>query len=251
MVLSDCHCHLDVYRPEQLSVVLEQARARQVGLTVSMGMTLKSSEDNIRIAGRYKQVLAAIGIHPWNAVTPTDEIRRQLHKLAGSKQVVAIGEIGLDYIRSTQSREIQKELLIYELSLAQERGLPVSLHCREAHQDMMHILRKETGPDLKGKIHGFSGDLAALRDWLDLGFYVSIGIRGFVINQNPSLHEAVHEIPSDRLLIETDSSATAEMAGPADVLLVAQELASYRKTTVEDIANTTTANLKRLLGIRS
>jgi TatD DNase family protein len=249
MIFSDSHCHLDRYQPELLAEVLQQARVKGVGVIVSVGRTLESSAETLRLARSHEGVLAAIAIHPWNAISPTEEVRRHLYELAGEEGVVAIGEIGLDYVRSPQTQEIQRELLIYELSLARETGLPVNLHCKEAHQDMMHILRKEAGSGLKGIIHGFSGDVKALEDWLALGFYVSIGMRGFVINEIPSLEAAVREIPLDRLLTETDSTASGQPAGPADVLLVVEKLAFLKGATVDEIANTATANLKRLLGL--
>jgi TatD DNase family protein len=112
---------------------------------------------------------------------------------------------------------------------------------------MMDILHQEAGSGIKGLIHGFSGDSAALKDWLALGFYISIGFRGFVINEIASLQTVVGEIPLDRLLTETDSTATGQPAGPADVLLVVEKMASLRGDTAEDIANAATANLKRLL----
>ncbi len=160
MVFSDSHCHLVGQQPERLAEVLEQARVKGVDIMVSMGMTLESSAETIRLAQSYGGVLAAVGIHPWNAVLPTDEVRRNLDELARRENVVAIGEIGLDYARSPQTKEVQRELLICELSLARETGLPVSIHCREAYQDMMDILRQEVGSGLKGAIHGFSGDKA-------------------------------------------------------------------------------------------
>lgn len=134
MVFSDSHCHLDRYQPELLAEVLEQARVKEVDIIVSMGMTLESSAETVRLAQSGEGVLAGVGIHPWNAVPPTDEVRRQLDELARREQVVAIGEIGLDYARSPETREIQKELLIYELSLARETGLPVNIHCRQCRR---------------------------------------------------------------------------------------------------------------------
>jgi TatD DNase family protein len=247
MSFSDSHCHLDGYQPELLTELLEQARVEGVDTIVSMGMTLESSVETIRLAQSYDRVLAAIGIHPWNAIPPTDDVRRHLYELARREHVVVLGEIGLDYARNPQTIEIQRELLIYELSLARETGLPVSIHCREAHQDMMDILRQKTGSGVRGAIHGFSGDSTALKDWLDLGFYVSIGIRGFVTNEIPSLPATVCEIPLDRLLTETDSTAGIRSAGPADVVSVVEKLASLRGVTIEEIANTATANLKCLL----
>ncbi len=245
MVFSDSHCHLAGRQPERLAEVLEQARAKGVDIMVSMGVTLESSAETIRLAQSHQGVLAAVGIHPWNAIPPTDEVCRHLGELVGQEHVVAIGEIGLDYVRSPETKEIQRELLTYQLSLARETGLPVSLHCREAYQDMMDILHKEMGPGLKGAIHGFSGGQAALVDWLALGFYISIGRRGFVIDEIPFLQAVVREIPLDRLLTETD--AGGQSGGSADVVSVVEKLASLRGTTDEEIANIATANLQRLL----
>ncbi len=248
MSFSDSHCHLDGYEPERLAHVLEQTGAKQVDIMVSVGMSLKSSEDTIRLAQSHERVVAAIGIHPWNAIPVTDDLLGQLDRLARREGVVALGEIGLDYARSPETREIQIELLKYELSLAIDTSLPVNIHCREAHQDMMELLGKEIGSGLKGMLHGFSGDTAELKDWLGLGFYVSIG-RGVLMDDADSLQAAVREIPLDRLLTETDSTPRREGASPADVIPVAEKLASLRGTTVEEIASAATANLKRLLGL--
>lgn len=241
MVYSDSHCHLDRYQPELLAETLRKARTEHIAFIVSQGMSLESSVDNARLAQSHQGVYAAVGIHPWNAVPPTEEVQQQLHQLSGEEKVVAIGEIGLDYVRNPETKEIQQELLKYELSLARETSLPANIHCREAHQDMMNILRGEIGSGLKGIIHGFTGNQSMLRDWLDLGFYVSIG-RRVVADETSSLEEMVREIPSDRLLTETD-------ANPADVIEVVQKLAVIRGTTGEEIANTATANLKRIHGI--
>jgi TatD DNase family protein len=251
MAYCDSHCHLDRYEPALLTEILEQARLKDVGIIVGMGMTLESSTETIRIAQSYDGVLAAVGIHPWNAVPPTAEVYGCLAELAEQEHVVAFGEIGLDYARTPQTREIQRDLLIHELFLAAERGLPVSIHCREAHEDMLQVLRQETGSDLRGVIHGFSGDLATLNDWLDLGFYVSVGVRGFVTNETPSLMEAIAKIPLDRLLTESDSATVDQLVGPAAVPLVVKKLASVLGATAEEIANAATANLKRLLNLSS
>ena len=110
----------------------------------------------------------------------------------------------------------------------------------------MDLLRNEIDSGLKGMLHGFSGDLAALQDWLGLDFCVSIG-RSILMDENASLQAAVREIPLDRLLTETDSTPRRAGASPAGVIPVAEKLASLRGTTVEEIGNAATANLKRLL----
>ena len=245
MAFSDTHCHLDTYSPQQLNKVLEQARANQVDIMVSVGMNLESSEAAINLARSHDAIVAAVGIHPWNAVPPTDELRRQFTELAGREGVVAVSEIGLDFARNPETKDIQEELLRFELALALEHGLPANIHCRDAHRDMMQIIRKDIGSGLTGNIHGFSGDLATLNDWLELGFYISIG-RRFVNEETPTLAEVVCAIPLDCLLTETDATARGA-GGPADVVSVARKLASLRGTTVDEIAASATANLKRLL----
>ena len=242
MVYSDSHCHLDRYEPDLLAETLQQAKTKCVDFIISQGMSVESSRDTVHLAQSHQGVYAAIGIHPWNALPPTEEIRQQLEQLAGQEKVVAIGEIGLDYVRNPDAKEIQQELLEYELSLAQKTDLTVNIHCREAHNDMMNILRQKIGSGMKGIIHGFTGDLTTLRDWLDIGFYVSIGRRIVTADDTSSLEEAICNIPSDRLLTETD-------ANPVDVIQVIQKLATIRGTTEDDIANTATSNLKHLHSI--
>ena len=247
MSFSDSHCHMDSYTPERLLEVLEEARAKQVDIMLSVGMSLESSEEVIHLAQSHDRILAAVGIHPWNALPPNEDLRQRLAGLARSEGVVAVSEIGLDYARNPDTREVQKELLRYELSLALETGLPVNIHCREAHEDMMDIIRNEIGTGLTGNVHGFSGDRAALKDWLDIGFYVSIG-RSLLRNEIESLPEAVRDIPLDRLLTETDASGRGT-GSPADVITVVEKLASIRGETVDQIASAATANLRRLLSI--
>lgn len=248
MSFCDCHCHLETYQPELLAQVLKKARKNHVDIMVSMGSSLESSAKTVKLAQSCEGVVAAVGIHPWWPVEPTDDIRRQLSELAKKKHVVAIGEIGLDYAQNPQTKDVQREVLIYQLSLARETGLPVNIHCIEAHRDMMEILSKEALSGLKGVIHAFSGNLAELKDWLDLGFYVSFGVRGFVTNEVASLKAVACETPSDRLLTETDSLSLPEqqLGEPTDVVSVVQKLASMRGANVEDIANITSANLKLL-----
>ncbi len=242
MAYSDSHCHLDRYEPKLLAETLQQARTKRVDFIVSQGMSLESSLDTAHLAQSHQGVYAAVGIHPWNAIPPTEDVQQQLRQLAGQEKVVAIGEIGLDYARTPETKEIQKELLKYELSLARETGLPANIHCREAYQDMMDILLEEKGSGLKGIIHGFTGNPSTVTDWLELGFYISIGRRIVTGDEISSLEEAVREIPSDRLITETDGN-------PTDVIQVVQKLALIRGTSEEQISNTTTANLRYIHGI--
>jgi TatD DNase family protein len=245
-VYSDSHCHLVTYQSPKIAEVLQHAKEQGVEMALSLGENLESSADTVRLAQSHDIVLAAVGIHPWNATTPTDEVCRQLSELASRKGVVAIGEIGLDYARNPDNKETQRELLSYQLSLAREKGLPVSVHSREAHQDMMSILGNESD-SIRGIAHGFTGDLAMLQDWLELGFYISIGVRGFVSNEIPHLSGVIREIPLERLLVETDVAPVGELEGPAAVTAVVRKITSIRGASPQELAAVTMANLKRFL----
>ncbi|MFC2072295.1 TatD family hydrolase [Chloroflexota bacterium] len=273
MVFSDSHCHPYGAKPEWLAEVLKQAEEKHVDILIGMGGFPEAWEETISLAQSHPRVLAGVGVLPWLAVPPPDEVRQQiiptwrvvlspdevrqqLRKLAGRKGVVVIGEVGLQYgpnhftgiPASPETKEVQKELFRYELSLARETGLPLNIvSSGGSHQDMMDILHQEISPDLKGYKHGPPSDLTELKDWLNLGFYVSVGVRGFVTDTTPALLEVVGDIPLDRLLILTDFNAREERGSPADIVSVAEKLASLRGTTVEEIADITTANLKRLL----
>lgn len=206
---------------------------------------MASSAENVRLAQSYPGVAAAVGIHPWNAVSPTGEVKTLLRELARQESVTIIGEVGLDYVRTPESKKTQKELFKYELSLSQETGLPLNIHCRGADSDMIELLRQEVGTSVRGIMHGFTGDQTALEKWLALGLHISIGNRGFLTDEQPALPEAVRKIPRERLLTETDT--TGQSGSLTDIIAVVEKLASLRGTTAEDISDTATANLKRLL----
>lgn len=254
-MFSDFHAHLDGYEPGKLKEVLYRARADNVEIILACGITTESSQETINIAQNQPAMVVAVGIHPWNAISPSEEVMKRLGELATQKKVAAIGEVGLDYARSPETKEIQKELFRLQVYLAREKDLPLNVHCKDAHKDIMSILRQMKDSRLRGAAHGFAGDRAALMDWLDLGFFISIGVRSFTRSDTPDFREAVKLIPRDRLLIETDSSvkslASGEMVGPASAIFAAEKLALLLGTTAQEIGSTATANLKRLLAINS
>lgn len=250
-MFSDFHAHLDGYTPDKLREVLDNARAARVEIIIAIGTTLETSQETVRLAQQQPGVLAAVGIHPWNAVPPTKDMIKELRRLAAEKNVVAIGETGLDYVRTPETRQAQTELFQEHVSLARDRGLLLNMHCRQAATDMVDILRRIGHPKPKGALHGFEGKASELTEWLDLGFCISIGPRAFTRANPIDFREAVKHIPHDRLLIETDSSprsvSTGESLGPASAVLVAEKLAALYNSTAEEIGNIATANLKRLL----
>jgi TatD DNase family protein len=249
VILSDSHCHLDQYRYGQFNEILRLAKNSDIGLIVTMGSTASSSAKIIKMAQAYDIIYAAVGIHPFYSVSPTDSVKRRLYKLARSKRVVAIGEVGLDYFHKPDTKQAQQDLLDYEFLLARKLNLPVSIHCREAYQDIMSILKDHVRLGLKGWIHSFMAGPVELQEWLDLGFFVAPGFTGIVHTEDEALQEAMRLIPEDRLIIETDCANTKYAAGPHEVAMAAQKLAVIRDTSMEHIAHVTTDNLKRLLAL--
>ncbi len=213
-MFSDSHCHIHGLEAPALAETLAKANSLGVSMMVDMGESLEGSAKAAALTGPEKGVYAGVGIHPCFGVPASDDVVRWLSGLARKKGVVAIGEIGLDYVnKSPLSREEQQALFRAQLALARDLNLPVSVHSVKAHADMMGILRPEVKKGLRGVMHGFNGDTNELKDWLDLGFYIGMGIYGFLRREKPALIAAAPAIPADRLMIESDSDSAGELSG--------------------------------------
>ena len=218
-------------------------------------VSAQSSQAVVRLAAEY-ELLAAVGIHPNSVAEAGANDWQQIVALAGRPRVVAIGETGLDRYRDFAPIALQQEYLDRHLRLAHERGLPVILHCRDAQEDLLPMLREAAvrGP-LCGVLHAFSGDATFAAECLGLGLYVSFA--GNVTHSNKKfepLRAAAQTIPDDRLLLETDSPYLVPQAfrgrqqrnEPAHLVHTAALLAELRGVPPEHLAALTTANARRL-----
>jgi len=228
--------------------VLKEAGDADIEIMVAVGMSLDSSEECIKLAKAHKQIIAAAGIHPWNAVSLTEDIENRFRTIVKQDEVLMLAEIGLDFGRFPETKDIQKELLEFELSIAIENRLPVNIHCRDAHKEMMSILSSKISGGLRGIIHNFVGDMDMLKDWLDAGFDIAIG-GAFLVSDLPALEKAIPYIPAARLVTETDATSRPQSANPADVTKVVEKLATIRGVTARETGNRATENLKTLLNI--
>src|SRR5215469_12632206 len=173
-MLIDSHAHVQVrqFSGDRQQVILD-AFAAEVDRLIVPGVDLESSLDATNLAASYGgQIFAAVGTHPHDAATLTSEALVAERELARLPGVVAIGEIGLDYYRNLSPPEAQREALVQQLALARELDLPVILHNRDSHSDMIAHLR-ELGQGLSGVFHCFIGNQQMAREALDLGFYLS------------------------------------------------------------------------------
>ena len=224
---------------------------------VTVGTNLESSRRSIELAEEYPEVRAAVGVHPHEASTAKKADIDDIAELTKHPRVVAIGEVGLDFYRDYSPREAQLEVLKWQLNLAGKLGLPIIVHCRQAEKELMPLLRdwtscyKDPGGKRTGVIHCFSGDSSTAQQYLDMGFYLSlgayIGYPGVGGAQN-----VIRGIPSDRLLVETDCPFLAPQVyrgkrnEPAYLPITVELIARMRDASFETIARETTQNAGRL-----
>lgn len=256
--LVDTHAHLDMkdFDKDREEVIV---RALNAGIRtiITVGTSVESSKKAIGLAEEYPQILAAVGIHPHDTTSAKKADIDILAKMAKHPKVVAIGETGLDFYRNHAPREKQIEVLKWQLDLAVQIKLPIIIHCRQAEKDMLSLLtdwtlsNKSQPEQRRGVIHCFSGDSNVARQYLDMGFYLSLaGYIGYPASRNAQ--SVIRSIPSNRLLVETDCPFLPPQVyrgkrnEPAYVAITAEVLANIRGVSLETVARETTQNALRL-----
>ncbi|MDG4476902.1 TatD family hydrolase [Thiovibrio frasassiensis] len=254
-VLIDTHCHLDMSAyQEDYAPLLLRARDAGVSRIISVGIDLESSRRAIALAEQDDGIYATVGVHPHNVGELSDADYLELVDLCRHPKVVAYGEIGLDYVKNYAPVSLQKEHFARQVALAKELHLPLVVHDREAHEDIMELLEMAGPFPAGGVMHCFSGDAAFARRVLALGFYISIpGVVTFA--KAEMLQEAVREIPLSSLVLETDGPflAPAPYRGkrnePRLLLFTAQKVAALKNLSLAEVARETTRNGVRLFAL--
>lgn len=256
MELIDSHAHLDGEKfADDRAAVVERAMASGVVKIITMGDSLESSARSVALTEEFESVYAAVGIHPEEVQPMTAATDDQLAAWTAQEKVVAIGEIGLDYYweKDEEKRALQRAIFVRQLDLARQLRLPVCIHDREAHGDMMKILKTE-GRGLRGVLHCYSGSWEMAAELLKGDWY--FGIDGPLTYKNAAkLPEIVQRLPAERILVETDSPYLSPMPfrgkrnEPAHVLYVAKKAAELRGESLEAFARATRENTRDLYGI--
>jgi TatD DNase family protein len=249
----DTHCHLDAqYFPDGPDAAMARAEASGVRgfVVIGVGDDLSPARAAVALAGRSPRVRAAVGVHPHDALTWTPAIHDELALLAAKPEVVAVGEIGLDYHYENAPREAQRAVFAHLVGLAKKLGKPIVIHTREAAADTLDVLEAEGAREVGGVIHCFSEDKPFATRALDLGF--SLSFSGIVTFKNArTVQEVAAWAPIDRILVETDSPYLAPVplrgksCEPAYIVHTARRVAELRSTTLEVLAVATTANAER------
>jgi TatD DNase family protein len=275
-MIIDTHSHVNTHAfKEDRDEVIKKTLAEGVWM-INVGTKYHTSHAAVEIAGQYQEgVFAAVGLHPMYAASEFIKIKhdpdeeefliientfdKEKYKrlaLSDSRRVVAIGEIGLDYYykpktteKLAQFKEKQKQIFTEQLDLAKELNLPVILHCRMAHDDVIEILQARH--ESRGVIHCFTGTLEQAKKYVALGFY--LGINGIIFKFN--IDDVIKEIPLEKLVVETDCPyLTPPMAPekrnqPLFIKYTMQKIADVKNISFDQVCEVTTANAKKLFGI--
>ncbi len=217
----DAHCHL--YEFENIKAEVEKFRSIGGTAMVCCGGDLESSKKSVEIANLYPEVFATVGVHPehQSGIPNTDDFLKLIND-----RVIAIGECGLDYYPDTslEQKDFQEKLLKFNIDLAEKTNLPLVVHCRSAFDDLFRILHYP-----KVQMHCFTGNLEQMQECIKRGWYISFG--GILtFKSSHQLREVAKQVPSDRLLVETDSPYLApepirgSLNTPSNVKIVSETL---------------------------
>ena len=256
MQFVDTHCHLD-YRTYEHDIEEVIRRAVDQGVTRIFvpGLNIDSSRAVVRLAERFPEVYAAVGVHPGDVDTWQPELLSEFESLVQYEKVVAIGEIGLDYYHRQDNIHLQKEMLEFFLGFASQHDKPVILHSRNCLHDLISIVEKHSlnfmENRLRGVFHAFEGNLDDAEHLVSQGYYLGVG--GPVTYKNAAIKQQVFsKIDLSQILLESDGPFLAPQSHrgqrnePAWIPIIAKKLAELRHCDIKEVAEVTTCNAKNL-----
>ncbi|WNC14942.1 TatD family hydrolase [Brevibacillus brevis] len=255
-MLFETHTHLNAPEfDEDRAEVIARARENGVSTIVNIGFNAETIPTCIELAEAYDFIYAVVGWHPQDAKDMTDEHLAWIEELSRHPKVIGLGEMGLDYYWDTSPKDVQAEVFRKQIRLARKVGMPIIIHNRDAHQDVISILKEEKAAEVGGIMHCFSGSWETAKLALDMNFYISFG--GPLTFKNAKQpKEVAAKVPLDRLLIETDSPYLTPhpFRGKRNesgyVRYVCEEMANIRGLSYEEMAQITAENARRLFRLK-
>ena len=253
-MLFDTHAHYDsgAFNADRMEVLASMPE-KGVALILNPGCDLETSKTAVSLANAFDHVYAAVGVHPSDCETYTDEVEAQLRQLAADPKVKAIGEIGLDYYwKDNAPAEVQKAVFHRQMELAEELGLPVIVHDREAHHDCLEVVKAH--PNVKGVYHCYSGSIEDAKTLVKMGWMISFtGVITFK-NARRSL-EIIEWLPIEHIMVETDAPYLTpepfrgKRNDSAKLKYVAAKIGEVKGISMEEAAAVTMENGRRLFRI--
>lgn len=252
-MIFDSHAHYDDEKFDGVrEKLLSELSENGVCGVINCGCDIESSKKSIAFAEQYDYFYAAVGFHPENAADAGEAELKALEPLYSHEKVVAVGEIGLEYHYDFVPKEHQKYIFESQLKTAKELGLPVIIHDREAHADVLELLKKYRP---RGVVHCFSGSREMAEEVIKLGMYIGLGGAVTFKNARKPL-EVAAAVPEDRLLLETDAPYMSpepyrgKICTSAHILFTAEKIAEVRGTSRESLINKCAENTRELFGIK-
>lgn len=249
------HVNIDEFDEDRHEVI---ARARETGVQemVVVGFDRATIDGAMALAQTYDFIYAAVGWHPVDAIDATEEDFARIEQLVSHPKVVALGEMGLDYHWDKSPQDVQKDVFKRQIAIAKRVQMPIIIHNREATDDVIALLQSENADEVGGIMHSFSAGYEEAQQCMQMNFYISFS--GPVTFKNAKLpKEVAPQIPLDRLLVETDCPFLSphpyrgKRNEPARVELIAEQIAQLRDMSLQDLAEATSDNARRLFGLSS
>ncbi len=249
----DTHSHINMIESISLEDIFKNAKENGIDKIIIPSAYPKDIDVVMSMVETHVNLYGMLGVHPTEVKDWNDDLIDKIKEYSKHPKIIAIGEIGLDYYWDKSFNDLQKEVFIKQIKLANELGLPISIHDRDAHKDTFDILKEyNKGSDIV--MHCFSGSAEFAKECLKEGWYLALG--GVVTFKNAvKMKEVAKIVPLDKLLLETDAPYLAPVPfrgkenQPAYLKYVAEEIASLRGVEFGEIAETTTQNAIKVFGL--
>ena len=255
MEFFDSHCHFnDEKFDNDREEIIKKIYSEGITKMTCVGYNIESSKWATEICTNYDFMYATVGISPNDIDVVDINSIEEIRQIAKNNKVVAIGEIGLDYYWNKENKDIQKDFFIKQIELANELNLPIVIHCRDALMDILDILKNKIIPQNKGIFHCCVLNKEFIKEAVKLGFYISFS--GNITFKSAKPEDAVNEVPIDKILIETDSPYLSPEPfrgmrnDSRNVKLVAKKISEIKKMNINEIAQITYENAKKVYGIK-
>lgn len=247
----DTHCHLSRDDYDDIDLVIKENREAGVNKIIISGCSKDWIDESLELSKQYEDVFVTLGYHPSEVEMVDDLLLDDLRNKLKSNKVVGLGEIGLDYYYGKDNKNQQLELFEKQLKIAEEMGIVVVIHSRDATEDTINCLKKY---NVTGVIHCFSGSVETAKIYVNMGF--KLGIGGVVTFKNSKLYEVVKEVGLENIVLETDSPylTPTPFRGQKNsskyIPLIAECIADILNTSVQNVADITTNNACNLFDLK-
>ena len=249
-MFTDTHCHIYKEYYDDMDEIIEKIRTSKINRVINNGCDAKSNKEVLDLVKKYDLMYGALGIHPENVDSYTEEDINYIEEHINDDKILAIGEIGLDYYWTKDNKEEQKELFEKQLALAEKVNKPVIIHSREATLDTIDILKKYK---VRGVIHSFSGSYETACTYIKMGFL--LGINGVITFKNCTLKDVIERIDLSNIILETDSPYLTpvpyrgERNDSTHIEDIARFICDIKGITMEELSLVTNNNIKRIFDI--